>query len=173
MGKTCKRCGEFLPLSEYYTDKTTKDGKRGKCKGCIRAESNEWKRQNPELTKQSRAYYQKSHRAQSRAYSANYKRRNRAVVTAKYRQFRKDSPEKHRAQKAVRAAVREGKLVKPSHCQQCGVPKAPRMLHGHHHDYSLRLDVKWLCAYCHWLEHEQLKLIAARDAETKGEKVSG
>lgn len=54
----------------------------------------------------------------------------------------------------VKWAVRSGKLVRPSTCQGCG--RAPgvgidgrSLLHAHHHDYALPLEVEWLCVKCH------------------------
>ncbi len=53
------------------------------------------------------------------------------------------------ARRALRQAVRKGKLVKPNTCQDCHTVVPRTCLHGHHHDYSRPLDVRWLCASCH------------------------
>lgn len=37
--KTCNRCGEQKPLTEFYNHKNTKDGKRTECKSCKRIQS--------------------------------------------------------------------------------------------------------------------------------------
>jgi hypothetical protein len=54
---------------------------------------------------------------------------------------------KRGASTMVRKAVREGKLIKPSHCSDCECEH--NRLHGHHDDYSKPLDVRWLCPTCH------------------------
>ena len=35
-GKACYKCNEHKPLSEFYKDKWTKDGKTHKCKSCAK-----------------------------------------------------------------------------------------------------------------------------------------
>jgi hypothetical protein len=61
------------------------------------------------------------------------------------------NPEKRRAHWAVDDALRAGRLVKPDACERCGATGA--RLHGHHEDYTKRLDVEWLCPLCHAGEH--------------------
>jgi hypothetical protein len=34
--KTCNKCHQEKPLSEFYKDKTSKDGHGGRCKECAR-----------------------------------------------------------------------------------------------------------------------------------------
>lgn len=34
--KVCKKCGQELPVSEFYTDASSKDGYRTKCKACYK-----------------------------------------------------------------------------------------------------------------------------------------
>ena len=61
------------------------------------------------------------------------------------------------AHHAVKYALRVGKLVRPERCSKCTDKPFPRLdgrsrLQAHHHNgYSKdhRLDVIWLCAYCH------------------------
>jgi hypothetical protein len=64
---------------------------------------------------------------------------------------------KQRARLAVRLAIKRGDLIRPSSCSRCGVTPPPAadgrsQIHGHHHDYSLPLDVEWICAKCHRIE---------------------
>lgn len=56
------------------------------------------------------------------------------------------NPAKHRARKMVAAALRTGRLIRPSLCQRCS---ASTKLHAHHSDYNEPLDVRWLCVRCH------------------------
>jgi hypothetical protein len=50
----------------------------------------------------------------------------------------------------VQGAVREGRIVRPSNCSQCGIETIPQ---GHHDDYGKPLDVRWLCVDCHAAYH--------------------
>lgn len=43
--------------------------------------------------------------------------------------------------------------VKKMPCEVCGIPESQ----GHHHDYNLPLDVKWLCQSHHSAEHRRLR----------------
>lgn len=65
----------------------------------------------------------------------------------------------HRAQESVARAIRNGSLVRPASCEECG-QVSPR-IHAAHRDYSRRLDVRWLCVSCHnrW-DHAQPKSAA-------------
>lgn len=63
--------------------------------------------------------------------------------------YHADNPEKRAAHTAVKVAVRNGSLIRPSTCERCGKSASGHGLHGHHADYSRQLDVEWLCAACH------------------------
>ena len=55
-------------------------------------------------------------------------------------------PKARAAHTAVRAAVRDGRLTRPSGCEQCG---QVRKIEAAHHDYDKPLEVRWLCVPCH------------------------
>lgn len=54
--------------------------------------------------------------------------------------------EANRAHGMVLAAVRNGRLLRPTTCEKCGCDCIP---HGHHDDYARPLDVRWWCPGCH------------------------
>ena len=54
------------------------------------------------------------------------------------------------AHQAVKRAIDEGILIRPANCSACF---KPARLEAHHKDYSKPLEVDWLCASCHRLEH--------------------
>lgn len=65
---------------------------------------------------------------------------------------RKHDPEyqeKRRAVQAVNSAVRDGRMEREP-CEVCG---ATERVEGHHDDYSLPLDVRWLCKRHHDAHH--------------------
>ena len=56
------------------------------------------------------------------------------------------------AYRAVRNALRDGRLTPPAECSGCGsVPRGK--LDPHHDDYSKPLAVRWLCHPCHVKHH--------------------
>lgn len=58
------------------------------------------------------------------------------------------------AQRAVRTAVQNGAMHKPSKCSRCRTITPQKILDGHHHKgYEHPLIVVWLCRACHRLEH--------------------
>lgn len=67
---------------------------------------------------------------------------------------------------AVGRAIKDGRLVKPDACEGCGVKawvpgdngarRFERRLHAHHFDYSLPLEVVWICTSCHGTVHRRL-----------------
>jgi hypothetical protein len=63
--------------------------------------------------------------------------------------------QKDNARRAIKLAVKHGRMVRPQNCSQCGrsgVTKDGRaFVHAHHHEgYDNPLDVIWLCARCHF-----------------------
>lgn len=65
-------------------------------------------------------------------------------------------------------AVKEGTLIVPNSCEDCG--KKVILLHKHHTNYTEPLNVTWLCAGCHLARHkpkERLKIIDPDTQRTK------
>lgn len=68
--------------------------------------------------------------------------------------WRKVNREKTKAWSAVGNALLTGVLEKPIYCELCGVFDVK--IHAHHHNYSLPLEVLWLCHDCHMTLHSSL-----------------
>ena len=117
------------------------DGHLNKCKACCIIDSKIYS-QTPEGKVTERRRNQKPKRKQEQQTNIQ--------------KWRKDHPEKYRAQTAVSNAVRDGRLSKPDSCQEC---TATENIHGHHEDYSEPLDVIWLCPTHHKLRHRILQTI--------------
>jgi hypothetical protein len=146
--KTCFKCGEQKPNTEFYRHAAMADGHLGKCKYCTRKDARVHRRENPEKVRaydnaRARLPHRKAYRD---AYSANYPERE---------------PLKAAAHTAVSNAVRSGKLVK-SPCAFCG---AAERVEAHHHDYSKPLDVTWLCKPCHRRFHALERMATYRADE--------
>lgn len=76
---------------------------------------------------------------------------------------------KSQSHDAVKLAIRKGILVRPTECEHCGRECKP---HGHHSDYSKRLEVVWLCSICHNAIHpgENRQDTIARTAVAKANR---
>lgn len=59
------------------------------------------------------------------------------------------------ARHQVHHAVKVGRLIRPTRCENCLEPCKPE---GHHEDYNKPLDVKWLCKDCHTAAHYPFRL---------------
>jgi ribosomal protein S27AE len=121
--KTCFKCGEEKPLSEYYRHKQMKDGRLNKCKDCTRKDAKENRGKNID-------YYRAYDRARGNRQSPEYNK-----------EYRKRFPLKYKAHVVTGNAVRDGKLVKQP-CEVCG---ASDLVAAHHDDYAKPLEVRWLC----------------------------
>lgn len=154
--KSCFKCGERKPLSEFYKHPQMADGHLGKCKACARRDTAarvehlmqtdlEWaekeiERQR-EKTKRKRLAGWVSPAAREGQLSWN--RRNRV---------------KKRAHVQVKRAVESGQLTREP-CCICGEPKTE----GHHDDYSRPLDVRWLCKKHHDAVHLELNRLRRKE----------
>lgn len=125
-----------------------------------RAAARRWAKRHPEKVREMAAKYVEENRplvlARRKAWrdrnpdkTAKHSRTYRASEKGKAQQvFAKESG-RLRARNAVAQALRSGALVKPSRCSRCGSRK--RVEAHHHRGYAreYRLDVVWLCSWCH------------------------
>ena len=131
--KTCFKCNKEKPIEDFYAVSTMADGHLNKCKECTI------------LDVKSRTILSSEY---VRRYDAERAKRPERIAysTQHTRKWRTDNPEKYKAQNALNNALRDGKIDRPEQCEICGKTKK---LQAHHYDYSLPLDVIWLCAECH------------------------
>lgn len=66
----------------------------------------------------------------------------------------------------VRTALAEGVLIRPNHCESCGLAPKGKTIHAHHDDYGRPLAVRWLCFKCH-MEHHKVTQSAAFKKEIR------
>ena len=62
-----------------------------------------------------------------------------------------DANKKLSTHSKIQRAIKDGRLIKPTKCETCGVQN--KRLLGHHDDYNKPLDVRWLCPPCHGQWH--------------------
>lgn len=131
--KMCKGCGS--KDNSFYRHPGMTDGYLNYCKVCVRERVTRHRHKNIESARE----YDRKRAKEPHRITLN------ASVTKKWR---KDNPEKYRAQNILNNAIRDGKIERqPCHCGE----KA----HAHHHDYSRPLDVTWLCAIHHKGHHSR------------------
>lgn len=66
---------------------------------------------------------------------------------------------KNAARRSVRWALLSGKMIKPTICEHCGKDSSKgevKRIEAHHHDYSKKLEVEWLCSPCHYKEDKRI-----------------
>src|SRR5690606_38242802 len=113
--KTCFKCHQDKPLSDFYKHPMMGDGHLGKCKECTKNDV----RKHRAKTEGPREYDRKR-------WAENQERRDGSV--SRCRKYREVNPEKYAAHSAVSYAVKSGKL-KREPCTQCGATKT---IHAHH-----------------------------------------
>jgi len=138
--KQCFKCHQTLSLDQFYRHPQMPDGHVNKCKECNKKDVQTNRLKNLE-------YYRDYDIKRSKTPI------RRANVARVSNRWKKKHPDRHKAHNAVSNAVRDGRLTRPKYCENCGEEKR---LHGHHDDYSMRLDVMWLCVPCHHARHKEL-----------------
>ena len=145
--KICFKCKLEKPLADFYKHPAMADGRVNKCKECNKKDVRKNYRKNIDHYKEyDRARAMLPHRVELRDKYQQTEAGKEAMQRSKKSWMRRN-PIKRMANIIVGNAVRSGKLVKPSNCEDCG--SEPNRLHGHHDDYAFPLVVRWLCPGCH------------------------
>jgi len=141
LSKPCIKCSAIKPLDAYYRHSMMRDGHLNKCIDCVKADMR--------TSRTARIEYYKAY---DRQRAKDPKRvAARVAYNQKNPRPRPElDPQKKAARTALSNAIRDGKIIKPPECQICAVSDD---VHGHHEDYSLPLDVIWVCTGCHALIH--------------------
>ncbi len=130
--KTCFKCKQLLPITDFYQHDAMTSGTLGKCKECTKRDVRDNYRRN-------RDHYRKYEQAR-------FKDPARKLNLARYmKRMRELHPEKYKARVMLNNAVRDGRIT-PGPCEMCG---ETRGVQAHHDDYFKPLDVNWLCFKCH------------------------
>ena len=180
--KSCSKCKQIKPLSEFVKQAGRVGGVASQCKECDRKRHKKYHDAHiDEIKANGRAYYQ-THKEQSFAHTRRYRlnpefRARERVYHKRYREsehgkqmretyarsdarkesskrYAKKHPEQKQAVWHVWNARRKGVIVKPKNCEKCS--KETDKLHAHHYlGYTKehRLDVQWLCVNCHESMH--------------------
>ena len=134
MEKKCFKCKKVQPLECFYKHSGMADGRVNKCKECNKKDVSKNYRANID-------YYKEYDKARG---SLPERKAYKAISLSKWEL---KNPIKKLASQVVCNSVRDGKIIKPDLCEDCG--STPIRLHGHHCDYAFPLIVNWLCPGCH------------------------
>lgn len=144
--KRCFKCGNTLPLDDFYRHPRMADGRLGKCKACTKTDvANRISRlkSDPAWVAQERARCRSKQLAYRMIGKATMSPGAQARWSIKY-------PEKRRAEQQARRALLAGRIQRKTSCEHCGYAGKLQM---HHPDYSKPLEVVFLCTKCHGKAH--------------------
>ena len=83
---------------------------------------------------------------------ARHNRAERARGYPYQLRYLEQNPIRTRCHVAVQNAVKRGRLIRPSVCEECS--SQAKYIDAHHDDYSKPLSVRWLCRACHLAWHD-------------------
>ena len=138
--KTCFKCGQSLPRSNFYKHSMMGDGLLGKCKECTKKDSRANRSANIE-----------HYRAYDLARAKLPERLKAATAISKA--WRQEDKRRMKCHNAVTRAIRSGTLERQP-CQVCGSAKSM----AHHESYDRPLDVVWYCQPHHKERHKQMAI---------------
>ncbi len=149
--RVCRACGIIKPIEDFSPSNRGKGYVHWthKCKSCLNEIQTE--RRARDLEKSRRQARETYHRRKGKY--RDYERQRRATDPSwPQRKAVQRGRVKLNANAVVFKAVRDGMLIRPDKCQDCGMPCKP---HGHHKDYAKPLEVVWVCTKCHGIRHRK------------------
>lgn len=94
--KTCTKCGECKPLVDFWAMATSKDGFAWNCKTCARKTSANWRAENKDKLKISKAEHHAKNRERYNAKSQAWYAENRGYASLKNKEYRQSHGEELR-----------------------------------------------------------------------------
>ncbi len=150
--KTCSVCGVVKQVTEFYliSKSAVKRQYRPHCKLCHNTRATNARIANlaAYLIRERQRNVKSSTKATVKRYAQSAK--GKAVATNCVVKWQTKNPDKVRAHRLVRSAIRRGELVRPDVCDCCG---ERGRVQAHHDDYTKPLSVRWLLPKCHIREH--------------------
>lgn len=140
--KTCPKCNQTKPLSEFYKNCATKDGYLNDCKICC--------------SKYQKKYIQTK---QGKVAHKRYKQseKGKAVCRIADKRFRIRHPNYVKAHNTVKHAIKVGKLPRSDSllCHYCPA-QAEQYHHWRDYEPEHQLDVVPVCRKCHRKIHRKI-----------------
>lgn len=90
--KQCTHCLETKPLTDFSPDKSTRIGRRGRCKKCCAAAERTRRAANPEKHRASAKRYREANREKCIEDCREYRRKNPGKAAADSKRWREENP---------------------------------------------------------------------------------
>jgi len=139
MNRVCRICGFEFDISLFPITKN-RLGKKyhlNLCRFCI---SKQKRKNNKEIAERQKKSDLESFRERERKRS---------------KKWRESHKTEHYVHKLLERSIKEGFIIKPNECSECGVSGVK--INGHHEDYGKPYEVIWLCDICHKKRHVEIK----------------
>lgn len=157
--KTCFKCNQEKPLTEFYKHKKMADGHLNKCKDCAKKDVHNHRHGKGRnyVLEYDRIRSKRPERIKAKQEYAKTDS-GKAVMKKARKNYKTKYPERSAAQIAFNNAVRDGK-IKP--WVVCSLPECDKKPEAHHPDYSRPFDVVWLCR----THHKQVHATARKELQ--------
>lgn len=153
--KTCYKCRQEKPAVEFTKNKTSPDGLSIYCRECSREYSRAWRAAHPGKAWEYVREWRKANPERRREIERKY--RSQFTPSERKQREKMRNAVRSTAWRRLREAIEEGRIHKPSRCEDCGVVFPVEQIHGHHEDYTKPLNVIWVCRGCHQARHDAMK----------------
>ena len=144
--KKCTKCGIEKEESEFYKSQTGHNGLSSHCKICDNIHCHNWYLNNKDHHRKYCKEYEIKNYDKIRKHKKEYVKNHPELRKLKYQRYKKLHSHKLLARALIANYIKKGKLIRPDNCSYCRIKCIP---HGHHSDYSKKLEVIWLCNLCH------------------------
>ena len=152
--KVCFKCEQEKPLTEFYRHKAMFDGYLGKCKECTKKDVKDNRDKNMDYYREyDKTRFKNDPRVKARHEKYQASDAGKAAGSRAKKRWAESNIVKRAASTIIGNAVRDGKVIKPNNCEQCGIKH--HRIHGHHDDYAYPMVVRWLCPKCHCAWHKE------------------
>ena len=164
--KTCTKCGETKPFSQFHKKSASKCGYKPRCKACIQEESMSYYKDNRTRMNEYNKAWADANRDRNLEFKARYRDKNRDCIRQKSREYSAAHPEigrnsvlNYRARKAAASGRLSNGLgnrlmsIQKGKCACCRKP----ISNGYHMDHIMPLklggtntddNIQLLCQTC-------------------------
>ncbi len=148
--KTCFKCHEHKPLSEFYAHSKMSQGTLNKCKECTKADA-----RAQHVRNMANPLWVAKERERQRIKERERRASGRYIPSQEAKNaWAKRNRHKKSANCKVGRHISRGLLQKQP-CEIC----ASTNVQAHHDDYTRPLDVRWLCVKHHNEHHVKMRLL--------------
>ena len=88
MMKTCSKCGETKPLSDYHNKKSIPGGKAYQCKECVNRMERERRVRDGDRIRQVESKYRDANRSAKSDINKRYRQKNKTVLLQREKEYR-------------------------------------------------------------------------------------